>query len=112
MTIPKVIQERVLQETEKIIVHCRQSRMKKIIHPRSLVVTDKQILIHSPRWFGYRINSFDYSFVQDVFATTGLLFSKVRIKTMWADVEVTGLRKHTSDEVVGAIREWLQSKPT
>ncbi|MEK0326346.1 MAG: PH domain-containing protein [Nitrosopumilus sp.] len=112
MAIPKVIQERVLQDTEKIIVHCRQNRMKKIIHPRSLVVTDKQILIYSPRWFGYRLNSFDYSFIQDVFATTGLFFSKVRIKTMWADVEVSGLRKNTSDEVVGAIRKWLHSKPT
>lgn len=112
MAIPKVIQERVLQDTEKIIVHCRQNRMKKIIHPRSLVVTDKQILIYSPRWFGYRLNSFDYSFIQDVFATTGLFFSKVRIKTMWADIEVSGLRKNTSDEVVGAIRKWLHSKPT
>ena len=112
MAIPKVIQERVLQDTEKIIVHCRQNRMKKIIHPRSLVVTDKQILIYSPRWFGYRLNSFDYSFIQDVFATTGLFFSKVRIKTMWADVEVSGLRKNTSDEVVGASRKWLHSKPT
>ncbi|MCZ6725451.1 MAG: PH domain-containing protein [Thaumarchaeota archaeon] len=112
MAVPKVIQERVLQETEKIIVHCRQNRIKKLIHPRSLVVTDKQILIHSPRWFGYRLNSFDYSFIQDVFVTSGLFFSKVRIKTMWADVEVSGLRKHTSDEVVGAIRKWLHSKPT
>jgi len=112
LAIPKVIQERVLQEDEKVIVHGRQNRLKKLVHPRSLVVTDKQILIHSPRWFGYRLNSFDYSFIQDVFATTGLLFSKVRIKTMWADVEVGGLRKRTSDEVVGAIRKWLQSKPS
>jgi len=112
MAVPKVIQERVLQENEKIIAHGRQNRLKKIVHPLSLVVTDKQILILSPRWFGYRLNSFDYSFVQDVFVTTGLFFSKVRIKTMWADVEVGGLRKGTSDELVGAIRNWLQSKPT
>ncbi len=112
MGIPTVIQERVLQENEKVIVHGRQNRLKKLLHPRSLIVTDKQILIHSPRWFGYRLNSFDYSFIQDVFATTGLFFSKVRIKTMWADVEVDGLRKRTSDEVVGAIRKWLQSKPS
>ncbi|MCH8022296.1 MAG: PH domain-containing protein [Thaumarchaeota archaeon] len=112
MGIPTVIQERVLQENEKVIVHGRQNRLKKLLHPRSLIVTDKQILIHSPRWFGYRLNSFDYSFIQDVFATTGMFFSKVRIKTMWADVEVDGLRKRTSDEVVGAIRKWLQSKPS
>ena len=112
MGIPTVIQERVLQENEKVIVHGRQNRLKKLLHPRSLIVTDKQILIHSPRWFGYRLNSFDYSFIQDVFATTGMFFSKVRIKTMWADVEVDGLRKRTSDEVVGAIRQWLQSKPS
>lgn len=112
MGIPTVIQERVLQENEKVIVHGRQNRLKKLLHPRSLIVTDKQILIHSPRWFGYRLNSFDYSFIQDVFATTGLFFSKVRIKTMWADIEVDGLRKRTSDEVVGAIRKWLQSKPS
>ena len=112
MGIPTVIQERVLQENEKVIVHGRQNRLKKLLHPRSLIVTEKQILIHSPRWFGYRLNSFDYSFIQDVFATTGMFFSKVRIKTMWADVEVDGLRKRTSDEVVGAIRKWLQSKPS
>lgn len=110
MKVPKAISKYVLLEDEKVLYHARQRRLSNLIHPRSLVVTDKQLLFFLPGFFGYKLLSYDYSFIQDVFVTNRPVASKVRIRTMWADVELGGLPRKSANQVVSAVRTWLESK--
>ena len=110
MKVPRLVAEQILLDDENVLLSTRQKRRKKMFNPSSLVITDKQLLVYAPRWVGYELFSYDYTFIQDVKATTGMLTSSVSITTMTGTFSLEGLPKEAADQVAGVVRERLTTK--
>jgi len=60
--IPKVEEQlrkkRILTEDESVLFMATQVRFRKLLHPKRLIITDKQIIFYTPRWIGHKIESY------------------------------------------------------
>lgn len=97
----------IVSESENVIFKARQRRAAKKIHPKTLIVTDMQIAIFSPEWFGYSIDSYGYGIIQDVHVNKKIRSSDIRLQTTLGDITINGLPKDAGDKAVGAIRSKL-----
>lgn len=79
--VPKIIKETLLNG-EKVLVAVQQSRLRKLITPDSIFVTNKRVIIHKPRIFGLRRNIQDYKYVDmsNTEIDQGFISSTIRIK--------------------------------
>ncbi len=48
----------ILSEEEGILFRAEQVRFRKLIHPKRLIITEKQIIIYTPKWIGHQIESY------------------------------------------------------
>jgi len=48
----------ILNEEEGILFRAEQVRFRKLIHPKRLIITKKQIIIYTPKWIGHQIESY------------------------------------------------------
>ena len=84
--MPKIEVPRVIKQTlspgEEVLHFIQQSRLKKMITPESIFVTNKRVIKHIPKTFGLRRNIQDYKYVDmaNTEIEQGLLFSNIRIK--------------------------------
>lgn len=97
----------IVSEPEKVLFKARQRRMSKKIHPRTLIITDRQIAIFSPEWFGYSVDSYGYGIIQDVHVEKKFRLSNIKLKTTLGEIIMSGLPKDAGDKAVGAIRSRL-----
>ncbi len=97
----------IVSETEELLFKVRQRRMAKKIHPRTLVITDRQIAIFSPEWFGYSVDSYGYGIIQDVHVEKKFRKSSVKMKTTLGEIIISGLPRDAGDKAIGAIRSKL-----
>ena len=79
--VPRVIKE-ALMDGEEVLHFIQQSRLKKMITPESIFVTNKRVIKHIPKTFGLRRNIQDYKYVDmaNTEIEQGLLFSNIKIK--------------------------------
>ena len=97
----------ILSDAESVILKVRQKRIAKKIHPRTLLITDRQIAIFSPVWFGYAVDSYGYGIIQDVHTNRTMGSSDVKLQTSLGVISIDGLPRSAGDKVVGAIRSKL-----
>jgi len=47
-----------LGEEEGILFRAEQVRFRQLIHPKRLIITEKQIIFYTPKWIGHQIESY------------------------------------------------------
>jgi hypothetical protein len=97
----------IVSAPEKLLFKTRQKRIAKKIHPRTLIITDRQIAIFSPEWFGYSVDSYGYGIIQDIHVEKKIRQSSLMMKTTLGEITINGLPRTAGDKAVGAIRSKL-----
>ena len=79
--VPKVIKQ-TLMDGEEVLHFIQQSRLKKMVTPESIFVTNKRVIKHIPKTLGLRRNIQDYKYVDmaNTEIEQGFLFSNIKIK--------------------------------
>jgi len=79
--VPRVIKQ-TLMDGEEVLHFIQQSRLKKMVTPESIFVTNKRVIKHIPRALGLMRNIQDYKYVDmaNTEIKQGLLFSNIKIK--------------------------------
>lgn len=94
----------ILAANEKVVFQTTQRRVKNAIHPTSIIVTDKQIIIRSPKLGGAKVSAFGYGRLQNVKIKKKFFTSSIEIKTMTDKVDVGGTPKNSGSGILRAMR--------
>ncbi len=101
----KVLYEKgLLASDEKVIYQTTQRRVKKAIYPASVIVTDKQIIVYSPKMVGADISAYGYGRLQNVKIRKKFFTSTIEIHTMTDVVKVGGLPSSAGSSILQAMR--------
>tara|TARA_B100000315_G_C14120054_1_gene382142 strand:- start:150 stop:503 length:354 start_codon:yes stop_codon:yes gene_type:complete len=104
MDLTDLYNKGLLTQDEKVAYQTTQRRIKNIIHPISIIVTDKQIIIRTPKIGGAKVSTFGYGRVQNIKVRKKFFSSSIEVHTMTDKVNVSGLPKDAGSEILLAIR--------
>ena len=109
--VPKVIKG-MLYEDEEVVATIRQSRLKALINPDSIFITNHRIILYSPHTLGLRktIEDFRYQDMANIKVERGIIFSTIRIKQRFLSNELIldKLRKGGVDGIAKYIHEGIR----
>ena len=94
----------LLSSEEKLIYQTTQRRVKKAIYPASVIVTDKQIIVYSPKMIGSNVKAYGYGRLQNIKVRKKFFTSSIEIHTMTDVVKVGGLPSNAGSGVIQAMR--------
>jgi len=104
MDLTDLYNKGLLTQDENVAYQTTQRRIKNIIHPISIIVTDKQIIICTPKIGGAKVSTFGYGRVQNIKVRKKFFSSSIEVHTMTDKVDVGGLPKDAGSEILRAIR--------
>lgn len=104
MDVKELYDKGLLAPEEKVVYQTTQRRVKKAIHPASVIVTDKQIIVYSPKMVGANVSAYGYGRLQNIKVRKKFFTSSIEIRTMTDVVEVGGLPSHAGSGVLRAMR--------
>lgn len=106
--VPKVIKE-TLVGGEKTLFAVQQARLKQLIAPDSIFVTNKRILIHRPYLLGLKreIEDYKYDDMANTSIDQGIISSSVRIKMRFLsnDVALRSIPRKTARGIFKTVQE-------
>jgi len=97
MDLTDLYNKGLLTQDENVAYQTTQRRIKNIIHPISIIVTDKQIIICTPKIGGAKVSTFGYGRVQNIKVRKKFFSSSIEVHTMTDKVDVAVYRK-TQDQ--------------
>lgn len=106
--VPKVIKE-TLVDGEKTLHSVQQARLRQLIAPDSIFVTNKRIIIHRPYLFGLKRGLEDYKY-EDMGNTSinqGIISSSVKVKMRFLsnDVVLRSIPKRVARNIFKTVQE-------
>ncbi len=104
MDVKDLYEKGLLASDEKVIYQTTQRRVKKAIYPASVIVTDKQIIVYSPKMVGADISAYGYGRLQNVKIRKKFFTSTIEIHTMTDVVKVGGLPSSAGSSILQAMR--------
>ena len=111
MKVPKVIED-ILHEDEEVITTIRQSRLKEVVTPDSIFVTNHRLIRYSPHTLGLRksIEDYRYEDMANFKVERGILFATIRIKQrfMSEDLILSNLPKDGVDQIARLVHEGIR----
>ena len=104
--------KKMLEDGEQVIGILRQSRLKELVTPDTLIFTDRRIIRHAPSSLGLKVATETYLY-QDMATFTlskGVLFCSIIIRTrmMSDNLVVENLEKGQADAIAKAVNEQIQ----
>jgi hypothetical protein len=104
--------KKMLESGEQVIGVLRQSRLKELVTPDTLIFTDRRIIRHAPSSLGLKVATETYLY-QDMATFTlskGVLFCSITIRTrMMSDsLVVENLEKGPADAIAKAVNQQIQ----
>jgi len=111
LKIPKAITN-MLYEDEEVITTIRQSRLREVITPDSIFVTNHRIILYSPHALGLRktIEDYRYEDMANFKVERGIIFSTIKIKQrfMSNDLVLDNLPKGSVDKMAKVVHEGIR----
>lgn len=104
MDVKDLYEKGLLASDEKVIYQTTQRRVKKAIYPASVIVTDKQIIMYSPKMVGADVSAYGYGRLQNVKIRKKFFTSTIEIHTMTDVVKVGGLPSSAGSSILQAMR--------
>ena len=102
----------ILNQGEQIIAAIRQSRLKSMITPDSIVVTDQRIIRYAPSAFGLHkeVETYLYEDMANFAVKKGLMFATmtIRQKMMSDDLVIENLPKGQMDTITKSVNEAIR----
>ncbi len=109
--IPRAVKN-ILNQGEQIIAAVTQSRMKSMITPDSIVVTDQRIIRYAPSAFGLHkeVETYLYEDMANFAVQKGLMFATmtIRQKMMSDDLVINNLPKGQMDAITKSVNEAIR----
>lgn len=111
--VPEIIKETLL-DGEKVLYAVQQSRLKQLITPDSIFITNKRVIIHRPTTFGLRRTIQDYKYVDmaNTEIDQGFISSDIKIKMRFLSEPVLLERIPTkvAREMFKTIQEGIENR--
>jgi hypothetical protein len=111
INIPNAVKN-ILNQGEQVIAVVTQSRVKSLITPDSIVVTDHRIIRYSPSALGLHkdIETYLYEDMANFAVQKGILFATmtIRQKMMSDDLVIENLPKGQMDTISKAVNEAIR----
>jgi hypothetical protein len=100
----------VIGEDEEVVFAATQRRLAKMVHPMSIIVTRKQIIVHKPRIRGHDIESHGFGRIQDILVKARFRSSEIHVVTWTGSFDFVGMKRKSAVGVLKAIREVAEIK--
>lgn len=111
--VPKVIAD-MLTDSEEVLHSVQQARMKELITPNNIFITNKRVIVHKPRMLGLRKNIEDFKYIDmsNTIIDHGIIHSTIRIKMRFQPNEIflEGIPKKVSREIFKTIQEGVAGR--
>ncbi len=104
MDVKDLYDKGLLTPEEKVIYQTTQRRVKKAIYPASVIVTDRQIIVYSPKMVGANTSAYGYGRLQNIKIQKKFFTSSIEIHTMTDVVNVGGLPSDAGSSLLRAMR--------
>ena len=102
----------ILRPDEKVVVSVEQSRLKEVITPDTIVVTNLRVILYSPSKLGLQKDTIDYQYkdMANFKVEKGIMFAKIKIKMRYMsdDLILDGLPKNKIDIISRIINEGIR----
>lgn len=110
IAIPDAVKN-ILRPDEQVVAAVRQSRLKAVITPDSIVVTDQRIIRYSPSAFGLRktIEDYRYEDMANFKVKKGIMFATITLRQrfMSDDLVLDNLPKDKMDIISKVVNEGI-----
>ncbi len=103
----QLLDSKVIGQDEKLLFETRQIRFRNMIHPMSLIITDKQIIIYAPKWTGHDVKSYGFRAdrrLMDITVDSGFRRSSLIIRGMTDIIRFSDIRRNVASQALRAIR--------
>src|SRR3990170_8047405 len=110
---PNTIKD-ILVDGEVVLHAVQQARIKQLINPDNIIITNKRVIVYRPRMFGLRKNIEDFKFI-DMASTVidqGIIQSAIKIKMRFQPNEISleGMPKKASREIFKNIQDGIAGR--
>lgn len=97
----------ILSKDESILFRATQVGFKKLIHPKRLIITDKQIIFYTPKWIGHKIESYGLRAdrrLLDITVENYIRTSSIMMTTMSDSATFKDLPRHAAVDALYTLR--------
>ena len=97
----------VLSEDEDVLFRATQVRFRKLIHPKRLIITDKQIIFYTPKWIGHAVESYGLRAdrrLLDITVEKHMRTSTIMMTTMTDSATLKDLPRNAAVEALHILR--------
>ena len=106
--VPKVIKE-TLVDGEKTLHSVQQARLRQLIAPDAIFVTNRRIIVHRPYLFGLKrgIEDYKYKDMGNTSIDQGIISSSVKVKMRFLsnDIVLRSIPKRAARDIFKTVQE-------